>query len=256
MVEWFDQGQEAHHTEDGALQALRAFYAFRSQSTAHGLDRACAAIYPAHAGQSEAHRALRRAILAVAGAACLPTLTPEQRQELDRRLLSEAAMVGAGVGVPDADRRARVALEKARKGGRGVTRYPEPGFARLLARGSLLAQHRDLARMTPDALCAAAVARGQRVTRAQLARLEAGQPWREAPVELLVTLLGQEPSHFERRATVTHDTARDLAHKVLGVAATPRWFAELVAVHGDHAARACLRFAAAVAAVRPMGDGG
>ena len=249
-VEWLTDAGIDHAGEEEALASVRAFIACCTPETARRVDDACAAIYPAEA-VTGARRALRTSILAVAGAACLAAPTPEQLAQVERTLLRSVAEVGSAAGKTDPAREARVVLERARKAGRKASRYPEPGFARQLAIGCLLAQYREIGRLSQTALCDLAAKRGLRVPKAALARLEAGVPWKDAPLDEIVRLLGQNPLEFQERARRAHEFAEKLTRPI-GVRSEERWFAELVAVHGDTAARACVRFAAAAALAVPV----
>lgn len=241
-VEWLDHVDLG--IEADAITALRAFIASRTSDTAARVDATCGAIFPATAAPTP-RRELREALFAVAGAACAPQpLAPEQVQHVERVLLALAPALGAAGGVREPGREARVALERGRREGRRDTRYPEPGFARQLAAGALLAQYRDLGRVSQAALCDLAGQRGLKVSKQNLARLEAGVPWKAAPVDALARVLGVEPAEFHARAARAHEMAAKLSQPLLG-AEDPRWFASLVATYGDAAARACVRFAAA-----------
>lgn len=250
MVDWLEAARIDHEGEQEALGAVRAFVALRNGATARRLDGACAAIHPPDA-VSGARLELRRAILSVAGAACLATPTREQLAGVERSLIASAAEIGRTADVADPAREARVVLERARREGRKSNRYPEPGFARQLALGCLLAQYREMGRLSQAALCDLAARSGVKVPKGNLARLEAGVPWKDAPVDELVRLLGQHPLEFRERAVRAHDFAARLTRPI-GVRSEDRWFAELVAVHGDSAARACVRFAAAAALASPV----
>ena len=250
MVDWLEAAKIDHEGEEEALAAVRAFVALRNGATARRLDGACAAVHPPEA-VTGARRDLRRAILALAGAACLPSPTREQLAGVERALIAGATEVGRAAAVLDPAREARVVLERARREGRKTSRYPEPGFARQLALGCLLAQYREMGRLSQGALCDLAARSGVKVPKASLARLEAGVPWKGAPLDELVTLLGQHPQEFRERAVKAHDFAARLTRPI-GVRSDERWFAELVAVHGDTAARACVRFAAAAALAAPL----
>lgn len=248
-VEWLDHASVDLSAEAEALAALRAFIASRTPATAARVDAACGPIYPAESVPAP-RRELRRALFAVAGAACArQPLAPEQVQHVERVLLALAPALGAAGSVREPGREARVALERGRREGRRDTRYPEPGFARQLAVGALLAQYRDLGRVSQAALCDLAAQRGLKVSKANLARLEAGVAWKAAPVDDLAQILGVEPGEFYARADRAHEMAAKLSRPLLGAGmddeVESRWFAALVATYGDAAARACVRFAAA-----------
>ena len=246
-VEWLDHAHVDLSAEADAIAALRAFIASRTTATAARVDATCGAIFPAAVAPAP-RRELREALFAVAGAACAPQpLAPEQVQHVERVLLALAPALGAAGGVREPGREARVALERGRREGRRDTRYPEPGFARQLAAGALLAQYRDLGRVSQAALCDLAAQRGLKVSKQNLARLEAGVPWKAAPVDDLARLLGVDPAEFHARAARAHEMAAKLSQPLLGAGPDedPRWFAALVATYGDAAARACVRFAAA-----------
>ena len=248
MVDWLETAKINHEGEQEALSAMRGFIALRNASTAQRLDAACGTVFPPES-VSGPRQYLRVAILALAGVACLTTPTGEELAEVEQVLLAAAGEVGRAASISDPVKAARLTLERARRDGRKTTRYPEPGFARQLAMGCLLAQYREMSRLSQAAFCELAHSHGIRLQKSNLARLESGCAWKDAPVDQLAKLLGQHPEEFHQRAGRAHDFAARLT-RPMGVVSDERWFAELVAVHGDAAARACVRFAAAAALVQ------
>lgn len=252
MVSWIQDAEILHTDEAAALQATRTFVAFASRDTAEAQERACAQIYPADLGLTPELVELRRAILIVAGAAVYRANAAAVSDEIfggwERLLLTHATHVGTLLHVNDPARLARVALHKAKNAGHKPSRFPEPEFARQLAVGVVLAQYRRLRKLSQKALCDLVVARGTRLTVARLARLEAGQTWKDAPWMRIAECVGVTHHELQRRGAAAHAFAQEIARR-LPVTNLERWFAETVAVDGEDAARACL-LVGAVAAVR------
>lgn len=256
FARWVDA--PAVDAEVRAVDAVDAFCAEPSRERWSALEAAVLAVLPPEAGTGHAVL-LRRGVNVLATAAYdarrwavagAPASQVAQRwSDAGRDLLALGVMLAGATGRRDPPRAARVAMEDAARGPRPATRFPEPGFARLLAQGLVLAQRRELAKLTPAALATAATAPGIEVTRAQVQRVEAGLQWQPTLLLALARALSLEPEDLEHRAGLAHDTAQSVASSVLGIEAGPRWFAELVAVCGEEAARAVVRVAAARAAL-------
>lgn len=250
---------------EAELRAVDAVEAFCAQATRERwavLEAAVLAVLPPEAGTGHAVL-VRRGVNVLATAAydarCWavagsPASQVAQRwSDAGRDLLALGVSLAEATGRRDPPRAARVAMEDAARGARPMTRFPEPGFARLLAQGLVLAQRRELAKMTPAALATAATAPGIEVTRAQVQRVEAGLQWQPTLLLALARALSMDPEDLELRASAAHDTAQGVASSVLGIEPGLRWFAELVAVCGEDAARAVVRVAAARAALDQAG---
>lgn len=248
MAEWCEQSTEGASLVEScreALSAVRVAVALRTDETAARVNDACATI------ADEKARGLKReflgALFLVARGAIDVSPTPAQINAAERLLLTHATNAGTMLGVKDAAREARMAIDRGRTSGRKADRYPEPGFAQQLALGALLAQYRELGRMSPDALCTLASSKGVKITRASLARMEGGTASKEAPLDAVVVCLGHDPKQFRARAAHCHNLARELAKKVSGTD-SERWFGEFVAIYGDRGARSTLSLAACAAA--------
>lgn len=248
MVGWLDAAEVEHNGELAALSALRLSIAVPSDSTVSATNTACSAIYPAEAVVGP-RRDLRGAILLLA----LAALTPPTKEQLDicqRMMLAYAANVGIAVGVKDAARLARLALDRGQAEGRQASRFPEPGFARSLALGCVIAHLREQGKLSAVDLCRLAGERGCRMTVRNLGRLEGGNAWKDAPVDELAACFGQSPAELRARATAAHDLALKIMG-TFGIAPSERWFAEVVALYGEKAARSAISLAAVGAVKLP-----
>lgn len=247
LVEWFEQRGESIEGVRDALDAVRIAVSVPTPSTRAAVQLACERVGdPAATG---ARRELLCALMLVAQGAVQITLQPADVTAAERLLLTHATNAGRALGVSDAAKVARLAMERGRAEGRRADRFPEPGFVPQLALGSLLAQYRDLGRMSQDDLVKRAIARGVKVTRAQLARIEGGTAARDAPLDALFECMGQNAIEARLRAERAHDLARDLLLKVTGATeSSERWFAEAVALSGERSARAAVTLAAGAAA--------
>ena len=110
----------------------------------------------------------------------------------------------------------------------------------------VVAHCRRVGKVSPQTLCQIVTATGTNLTPPRLARLEAGHAWKDAPWEKIATALGRSPGEIQARARAAHNFAQEFARR-LGVTDTERWFAEMVAVDGEEAARSCLLVGVAAA---------
>lgn len=246
VVEWAEQRGESIDGVRDALNAVRVGVSVPTPFTREAIRLACRRVSDPDA--TGARRELLCALMLVAQGAVQITLQPSDVSAAERLLLTHATNAGRALGVPDAAKTARLALDRGRAEGRRADRFPEPGFVPQLALGSLLAQYRDLGRMSQDDLVARAASRGVKITRAQLARIEGGTAARGAPLDALFECMGHDAVEARLRAERAHDLARDLALKVSGGQPSERWFAEAVALFGERVARAAVTLAAGAAA--------
>lgn len=248
MVEWCEQTPEGSSLVEAsrdALSAVRTAVTLRTDDTVKRVNESCGRI--ADASATGMRREFLCALFLVARGAVEPSRTASDVGAAERVLLTHAANLGTLLSVSDAARQARLALDRGRTSGRKPERYPEPGFARQLALGALVAQYRERGRLSPEALCALASSRGIKLTRVALSRIENGTASKDAPIDAIAACLGHDPKLFRLRAERSHDLARELAKRVSGED-SERWFGDFVAVHGDRGARSTLTLAACAAA--------
>jgi len=256
VMDWIDARMIDHSTEDRMLGAVRIFCASGGVdgSSAHrAMDDAARTIYPPDAAPTPVQVDLRCMLLIVPGLVMNARKagggTVDEVRAAERGLLTHASRIGAVVGHADADGDARRALEAGRAQGRGGERFPEPGFARQLALGAVIANLRAQAHFSPADLCRAVSARGTTMTVAQLSRLEAGHGWAKAPLDSIAAVFSTTRRNLEDWGAGAHALASQLAaHSQLGTG--ERWFADTVAVVGERAARAAVDFASAAAVIR------
>lgn len=246
VVEWFEQRGESIDGVRDALDAVRVAVSVPTPSTREAIRLACQRVSDPDA--TGARRELLCALMLVAQGAVQITLQPADVTAAERLLLTHATNAGRALGVPDAAKTARLALDRGRAEGRRADRFPEPGFVPQLALGSLLAQYRDLGRLSQEDLVKRAASRGVRISKAQLARIEGGTAARDAPLDALFECVGQDAIEARLRAERAHDLARDLSLKVSGGEPSERWFAESVALFGERVARAAVTLATGAAA--------
>lgn len=164
----------------------------------------------------------------------------------ERILLAYATNVGIALGVRDAGRLARVALDEGKRVGRAPSRFPEPGFARQAALGAVFRLARVHARFQPADVCRIAATHGAKLNGAALTRFENGHHGRDAPVEALARTVGESVDVLHARAELAHRLAQENAVRH-GVTDPERWFAEVVAVDDETTARAHLHVGASAA---------
>lgn len=249
MVEWYERSAEPSEVVRRALDAVRVAASVPTAATCAALEApmVAAADPRADGARGELLCALVLVATTVVREAAVGA-TPEHYAGAERVLLTHAANLGKLLGVKDAGKEARLALDRGRAEGRRADRFPEPGFARELARGALLAQYRDFGRLSQDDLVRLATSRGMKVTKALVARIEGGTAAKTAPVDALFACFELSPDETRRRAEVTHDLAREMACRVAGSDVSDRWFAEFVALFGEAKARAVVTVAACGAA--------
>lgn len=255
VTDWCDARGLDHRAEDRLLDAVRIFCASGavSGSAAHvAMDAAVMSIYPPANAPTPVQVDLRCMLLIVPGLVVEARKngggTVEGVRAAERALLTHASRIGSAIGHPDPDGEARRALDAGRAQGRGAERFPEPGFARQLALGAVIAHLRAQARFEPADLCRAVTARGTPLSTHQLGRLEAGNTWAKAPLDSIATVFGITRRNVEEWAAGAHALAAQLAGHS-GAGTGERWFADTVAVDGRGAATAWI-IAAAAAAVR------
>lgn len=250
VVEWVDGADNPDMMSDAlreAISAVRTAVTLRTPETVARLDEACRlASDPAATGVK---RELLCAVFLVSrGALQTSPLSAKDLGEAERLILTHAANAGGLLGISDAAKQARIALDGGRTSGRKPSRFPEPGFARQLAIGCLIAQYRDLGRLSQPDLVRLATSKGVKITKAQLARVEGGTAAANAPVDALIICLKHDPAEFRIRGDKTLELAREIARRVSGAKDSERWFAEFVSVFGERGARACLTVAACAGA--------
>lgn len=249
MVEWYERANETSEPVRRALDAVRVAASVPTVATCAALDAPMTAATDANADGARGE--LLCALVLVASTVvneAAGRATPSTFAAAERLLLTHAATLGRLLGVKEAGREARLALDRGLAEGRRADRFPEPGFARELARGALLAQYRDFGRLSQDDLVRLATSRSVKVTKALVARIEGGTASKGAPVDALFACFDLTPSETRRRAEMAHDLAREMACRVAGGEINERWFAEFVALFGEAKARAVVTVAACGAA--------
>ena len=247
MLEWCDERGVCTPADHAAADAVRSLVSFFCDETRRQALHTCNVLVGA--GQpSGPLLELRSAIILVfrGGEEAGGKVSSIDYAEGSRKLLAHAVNLGAILGVPNAATVARDALDKGTRGGRQDHRYPEPGFARQLALGSVAACHRELARLSHADLVKLLAARGVQASPQNLARFERGLPWKGANLTALALCLGTRDDLLRRRANVAFTLAATFASKV-GAEDSERWFAQLVSIYGDNTARAYLTITAPAA---------
>lgn len=247
MVEWCgERGIET--TEDRtAIDAVRSLVSFYCTETRRRAVFACNVLLAA--GQpAGALLELRSAILLVyrGGEDAGGKVSPADYAEGSRRLIAHATSLGTILGIANAATVAREALDKGTAGGRQDHRYPELGFARQLALGSVVACYRELSRLSHADVVKLLASKGVQVNTQNLARFERGLPLKGASLAALALCFGTRDDLLRRRADVAFNLAATFASKV-GADDPERWFAQLVSIYGDNTARAYLTITAPAA---------
>lgn len=239
-LSWHESGASPPTDERSALSAIRAHAAGGGISTGEQLRRACTKVYPATAAATPPLAELRSAVLIAAQVVerfrSGDKIDDESWRAWERLFLTHLINSGEGLGVRDAAVKARTAMDDARRDRQAPAAFPEPEYARARALGFVISNLRRRGKLEQPDLCRLAASRGAaKMTGARLARLEAGNPWRDAPVDVIAECLGQTGEELRERGDIAHRFAQALAARA-GVTDPERWYAELVSTDGANTA--------------------
>ena len=134
-------------------------------------------------------------------------------------------------------------------------KFPDATFARQLALGQVFARYREMSKFSQQDLCLRVNAQSDgriTITPGQLAKLEAGIAWRDAPLDAIAQALGQTRDAIAARGEAAHTFAANLA-VFMGIESRDDWFREMVSIDGENVARAVVMSAASVALRRNVG---
>ena len=264
MLQWVERANIPCDDERDAFQASRVLILRRDVSMIERQKAACTRIYPAHDAERAEVRELRSAVLTlVPGIYALDSKAPAKdirrdHAERERLILTYACNLGALLKIQDAARQARMAATEGKPWSEGESKpgkFPDATFARQLVLGQVFARYREMSKLSQQDLCLRVNAQSEgriKVTPGQLAKLEAGIAWRDAPLDAIAEALGQTREAIEARAVAAHTFAVNLA-AFMGIESRDDWFREMVSIDGENVARAVVMSAASVALRRNVG---